>query len=219
MKNLVLCAALLWIAMPVRAQKKTTEGKITYTISYDQSNLPEEYASMVPTQMTMYFKGGKTRAELGGGMGMRITTIQDNVARTMVQLMDVMGRKLAVRYTEPEIVKESEKATKPLAIEKTGRTKEIAGYACKHARVKSDEGEYDLYYSPSLFVKGNNWSNDLKAIEGIPLQYRITEDDLTMSLTASEVALGPVDDALFSVPAEYQAMTPEELMKTFGHGQ
>ena len=137
----------------------------------------------------------------------------------MVMMMDVMGRKLAVKHTEEDVKKYNGKSKGDYTVEKTGKTMEIAGYTCKHAVVKSKDGDFDLYYCPDLFVKDNEWNNNFDGIDGLPLQYSMEQQDMKMNLTAKKVTIGSVDDSKFIVPEGYEEMSPAAMIKAFGHGK
>jgi GLPGLI family protein len=206
-------------AAPAAAQTKFSEGKVVYEISYEDTDIPPEYAAMMPKEMTTYIKKDKSRTDMSMGMGMNQSFIYDYKGRTMTMLMDVMGRKISVKNNEADVVKENKKKTKGYEVHKTGRTKDIAGYPCKHAEVKTKDGMFDLYYTNAIEVKDSEWANEYEGIDGFPMQYSAKENDMKMTFTATNVSMEKVPDATFAIPEEYKPMSMEEMMKAFGGGQ
>ncbi|MEO5570464.1 MAG: DUF4412 domain-containing protein, partial [Bacteroidia bacterium] len=67
-----------------------------------------------------------------------------------------------------------------------------------------------------ITYKKGDWASEYKGIDGFPLQYKITQGGLIMQMSAKTVSKEKVDDALFTVPADYKPMTQEEMKKQFG---
>jgi len=220
MKSLIkilLVAAAAVPVLPSNAQKKISEGKITFEISYPDSDMPDEMAAMMPTEMDMYIKTDKSRIDMTMGMGMNQVMIFDNKAKTMTMLMDMMGKKIKVVSTEADMKKKREKDKTPeYKIEKTDETKTIAGYLCKKAKVTSGDYSFDMFYTDDIVLKGAEWTSEYKGIDGFPMEYLQEQGEMKMLMKAKKVAVEKIDDSKFAIPDGYKEMTPEEMQRTFG---
>jgi GLPGLI family protein len=203
----------------VNAQK-IDEGKVVFEISYPDADMPDEQMAMMPTESKMFFKDNQGRVEMKMGMGMSQVMLFDNKNKMMTMLMDMMGNKIAVKMTEEDIKKRKEKEGKQdYDIKLTDETKEIAGYKCKKAVVTNKDGSFDLYYTDQIAYKNGDWVSDFKGIDGFPLQYKITNNNLTMQMNAKSVSKEKVEDSMFKIPDDYKPMTSEELQKMYGGGK
>jgi GLPGLI family protein len=203
----------------VNAQK-IDEGKVVFEISYPDADMPDEQMAMMPTESKMFFKDNQARIEMKMGMGMSQVMLFDNKNKMMTMLMDMMGNKIAVKMTEEDIKKRKEKEGKQdYDVKLTDETKEIAGYKCKKAVVTNKDGSFDLYYTDQIAYKNGDWVSDFKGIDGFPLQYKITNNNLTMQMNAKSVSKEKVEDSMFKIPDDYKPMTSEELQKMYGGGK
>lgn len=215
---MILGAALMFTHLATKSvAQPMSEGKITFEISYPDSDIPDEQMAMMPTEMEMYIKDDKTRVEMTMGMGMSNVTIVDNKTKTATTLMDMMGNKMAIKSSEEEYKKQrAQRGVEDYKIEKTNETKTIAGYACKKAVVTGKDGTFDIYYAPDIVVKNSEWHSEYKGIDGFPMEYRINQGRMNMQMTAKKVAAQKVDDKLFTIPDGYKEMTQDEMKKMFG---
>src|SRR5262245_53361651 len=98
MKKTILAAALAFLAIgSTVAQVK--EGSITYEINVE--GLPPEQAAMLSgMELKMFFKNGKSRAEMSSAF-FSSTTINDG--KKSITLMDQMGQKFYYELTEEDL--------------------------------------------------------------------------------------------------------------------
>ena len=219
-KSLLLLFVLMAANIICVNAQKIDEGKVVYEISYPDADMPDEQMAMMPTESTMFFKDNQSRVEMRMGMGMSQVMIFDNKNKVMTMLMDMMGSKSAIKFTEDDIKKQKVKEDKgELSIKKTDETKEIAGYNCKKAVVTGKDGSFDVYYTDEITYKNGDWVSEYKGLEGFPLQYKMTQNKLTMQLTAKNVSKEKVDAGIFAIPADYKLMTMEEMQKMYGGGK
>ena len=60
---------------------------------------------MMPKEMVVYFKEGKSRGEMDM-MGGKVITITDSKAGESISCMDIMGKKQAIKSTKEDAEKE-----------------------------------------------------------------------------------------------------------------
>lgn len=208
----VLMAATI---ISVNAQK-LEEGKLTYEISYPDSEIPDEQMAMMPTEMTMQFKEMKSRMDMKMGMGMSTIVITDGKTKSATTLMDIMGNKIAMKMTAEDMKKQKEKAgTADADVKVTDETKDIQGYKCKKAVVTTKDGTYDIYFTDDIMNKGEI-EDTYKGITGMLMEYQMKQGPMTMKMTAKSVSKDKVDEKVFEIPAGYTEKTQEEMKKMFG---
>ncbi len=221
MKNKNLLAIILaipFLAITFGSSAKEFKGVITYKVSVTGSSVTDEVKAMMPKTMTLTIKGNKSRSEMVMGMGTTIS-ISDGDAKTSIALLDMFGQKMAIKTTREEIEQEMDKAP-DYTVETSDETKDILGYTCKKATIKSQEGmEIIVYYTDEL-GDGSTYFDDaqFRDIKGIMLQFEIPQEDMNMKFTATNIEKKNVSDSEFEIPEDYQVKTKDEVKGMFGGG-
>jgi hypothetical protein len=202
------------------AKKKAFTGKITFKISIDSENLPEQVKAMMPKTMNMYIGENKTKTELFTQMGMQ-SSIENLVDKSKVSLIEVMGQKYAIRDSWEDLQKEM-KGMPELDLERTGETKEIMGYTCEKivARKVEDGEQYaTAWVTSEMKVPENiNFSNEaFKDVDDMLLEFQMdTGNGMMLTFTAIEIDKKKIKDEVFEVPEGFRETTRDELQKTLG---
>lgn len=204
----------------VQAQggKEFSEGKVTYEIKVE-GDVEEEMAAMMPTEMTVFVKGTKSRTEIKMAMGVDQIAISDSKDNSAVMLLDIMGNKMAMKMNAKDMPapKEGEKASVTLLDE----YKEIAGFKCRKAELKSSKGEVmTVFFTNEIKARiGSSANPDYKLIDGYLMEFSTPMRGIgNMRMTAKTIESQKIDDSNFAVPADYKETTQEELRKMFGGG-
>jgi GLPGLI family protein len=220
MKKTILAAALAFMAIgSTVAQIK--EGTITYEVNVD--GLPPEQAAMLSgMELKMFFKTGKSRAEMSSAF-FNSTTINDGKKTTV--LMDQMGQKFYYEFTEEDMKKQDAKGNDPV-IEYKDETKKIAGYDCKKALIKNkdekgEESVSTVWYTEQIPYtnqgSGRGGKSMFKGLKGAPLEFEMAQGPVKMKFTATEVSKAAVADSKFVANTEgYVKKTPEDMKKMAG---
>jgi len=197
------------------------EGDITMNITP---------ATGTPQTIVYEVKGDKMRfnAPAGGPAGesgyvifdmsgKKLTTISDSKKTAMVMSMDGANAMAA---------KAGMAANAPKATVEKGGTDTVAGYSCdiyKISEVSGDKSEACLAKGirfPS-FGKGASasWLGDIGG-DGNVFPMRVVTNDPTgkqkEKMEVTKVEKKSLDDATFTVPAGYQTMNMDDMMKSFG---
>lgn len=211
MKHLLTLSAL-FLALLFSAQAQTNEGSITYSLQVD--GLDESVKAMMQNMtMKMTFKDKKSRVDMDMGM-IKNTTI--NTGDKTYSLMDYMGTKFKIPMTDDDIkakkLKESD-----YDIEYTKDTKQIAGYTCKKALVKTkDKQLFTMWYTDAIFPNASQQTPYSKFQGGCPLEFDMAQDGMKMKVSAIKVDTGSVNDSVFAIPDDYQEVTMDQLMQMMG---
>jgi hypothetical protein len=196
-------------------EKFLSEGVIEYDAAIVDQNHP--MAGLAPNKMIIKFKNNKSCAEMSAGMGLFSTSfISDPETKSMIQLVKLLNKKFSLVQNEAEIKKEN--ALYPLEIKKLKETKMIAGYKCEKAHVKVNDEystEFDIFYTKDLNIKNPNFANPYCEIDGVLMEYQMKKFGLEMKFTAKLIKNEDVDDSTFELPADYKAVTKEEMDELF----
>ena len=213
MKNLVLTITLFTSTL---LSAQNFEGIITSKMEYDLPEAMEAQRSMLPSEMVMYIGKNFSRIEQKTMMGDQIV-ISNFDDKSAILLMNMMGKMMAIKMDSNG---EEEDSTPAPEIKYTEETKEIAGYNCKKAIViTTDENEEELetevYYTEEIPAKAND---KVKGLKGFPLEYTISSQGMTITVTATNVEKKKVSKKLAEIPEGYEIMTMEEFQKMMGGG-
>lgn len=218
--SILLTAVFLISGMSISAaKKKHFTGKITYKITVSK-DLPEQAKAMMPKTMTFYIGENKTKTELFTQMGMQ-SSIEDLENKTKVSLLEIMGQKFAIRDSWEDVQQEM-KGAPEIEVERTGETKEIAGYTSEKILAKKVEnGEvYAIAWVTSELdvPESINFSNPLfQNIGEMMLEFEMDAGNgMMLTFTAIEVDDKKVKDKEFEIPEDFKETTREELQQTLG---
>ena len=215
MKNLTYIVALasvfhLLAVLPTNAQKKVSELSLIYDYSAG-STVPgsqPEYAVY-----SVYIKGGKSRSEMTSTLFSSTTLFDANTGFAVI-LKEVSGQKLLIRLN-PENWTERARAYEGMVFKNTSETKEIAGYKCTKAIGQTKSGiTLTVFYTRDLIPENKDYDPAFKSLEGLPLEYELTNGDVKIKYRISKINLNPVPASKFDVPKTgYREMNYEESKK------
>ncbi|HRE75910.1 MAG TPA: DUF4412 domain-containing protein [Flavobacteriales bacterium] len=212
-----VAVALLTAFAPGKDKKKSPgyEGKISYSMTYE--DLPaelENYASMLPKEMTMYIKGEQSRTEQASGMGTTITIV-DKKKKEICILMDMMGAKTAYKGSTDEMKDTTVKAKPEIKV--TEETREIAGKKCSKVEITYPGEDAEVVWvtkdMPSGLTRG------FESLDGFPMEYTIKRSGMTILLTVTAVAEQKVSAEYFKVPDGYTVKPMSEMKNMMGGGK
>ncbi|MBU6157879.1 MAG: DUF4412 domain-containing protein [Bacteroidetes bacterium] len=199
---------------PLAAQKVYNDGMIQYRIIISGE---EGQSSVAPyfkdATMNYYLKGNHSRMEIKTSFGNTIT-IADQKTGESVILNEYGNQKMLIRLNAEQSIEANKKNQNP-AIEYTTATKSIAGYLCKHAIIRFENGTtFSVYYTPDLKFQNTNYGIPTKEINGFPLEYEAEINKLKVTYQAVKISMDPVNTDLFEVPTSgYREMKYDELPK------
>jgi hypothetical protein len=221
MKRIIQLCVFLCAALSMQAQTRLNEGKVDISVSYpDLSGEMKQMESMLPHEMTMYFKDKKSRVEMQGLAMGKIVTLSDAGTGELIMMMDMGGKKMAVKQSPEDRKKQQDGMAQNVKVTKVSGTKTIAGYPCKKALIEyTQDGETiksECYYT-DLLPKTND-QNDLyfKDIDGFMMEYSISQAGMKMKMTATAVKAQKVPDTIFNLEEGYEIMSEQELQKLMG---
>jgi GLPGLI family protein len=216
---LVIISAIL-LGSSYVANGKDFKGVITYKITFSGMDLDDQMKSALPQTMISKYKGYMSTSELIMGMG-KTSKIKNGKEGTIVTLMEMMGKKLAITSSKKDI-EEIIKSQPESTLEIKDETKEILGYECQCAVITVVQPDSSIITSNVYFTKdlGTNVNHfDTKqfmGIDGIMLEFEVQSANMTMTFTATNIEKKNVPDSEFEIPDDYEVKTSEEASKMFG---
>lgn len=214
MKNYLALTFFLLAFIALRAQKRISELTLVYDAKVTTGNTEPKMADAFDgATTTIYLKGNLSRSEMVSAL-FSSTTIHDAKTGSAIVLREVSGQKLLIRMT-PADWQEKNARYKGITFTNTGETREIAGYNCIKAEAKmSDGSSFIVYYTPDIIPENKEYDYHFKNLNGLPLEYELTQRNLTIRYTVSKINMNPVPASKFDTPTSgYREMTYQESQK------
>jgi hypothetical protein len=190
------------------------EGVIEYALSFPDYDPDGIMAGMLPERTTVTFSSDKQVAELSAGMGIfRTAMVTDNKAKAMDYHLSLMSKKMVAHMLPRDLLVFNKDSGFPTILF-TNDVDTIAGYPCKRAIAvfsKIDQGEIDLWYTDRIDMKNPNWFGPFADVPGVLLRYDVVQYGMRMRLDAISVQPGKVDQSLFQVKEDHDAVPAEVL--------
>lgn len=208
---LVLFISFMFFSSYSDAQKTMSEGVLVYNMSVETGTSQPNMADMLDgATTTIYLKGDKSRSELVSSLG-REATIYDGATGTGVILKDYSGQKLMITLTAQNWT-ENNKKYEGITFENTGETAKIAGYNCKKAIAKLQNGtSFTVYYTTEINVANKSYDAQFKTLQGLPVQYEMQSGKMMLKFTLASISTNSVPTSMFEIPKSgYRVMTYEE---------
>lgn len=216
--KLALCLLLAAGLSKGYAQKKISEGVVTYTVSFELPADKQQYAVMLPKEITSYFRGDSTATPINQGQA-TIKSVQNYKTNYQSLLIDVpaASKKIAVVLTPADI--EQSEALNPKLTGSQGAEKQtIAGYNCtKVTAVDAKSGaKYDVWITKDLNIVPNSISHLVSTFGGVPVKFVTFNQGIKMNAEIKEVKEAPVPKGYFTATKDYQSISMEDLKAMSG---
>ena len=196
------------------AQKKVSELTLVYDATITTGNPKPGLADAFDgATTTVYIKGPVSRSEMVSALA-SFTTIHDSRNGSSVILQEVSGQKLLIRMTSDNW-RDKNRRYEGISFTNTEEKKMIAGYNCIKAIAQMKDGStFTVFYTNEIIPENQEYSYQFKTLNGLPLEYELTQRDLKIKYTVSKISLNPVPVSKFDIPKSgYREMTYEESKK------
>jgi len=196
----------------VWSQKRISELTLVfdYSVTIEGGNKLE---GVGPSSHTIYIKGNKSRSEMTNQL-FSSTSIYDANTGFGVILREVSGQKLLIRMN-PDAWSERNRMYEGVVFSNTRETKIIAGYNCVRATGQTSAGaQVSVYYTKDLVPENKQYDPIFKTLEGLPLEYELTNGNVKITYRFSKMNLNPVPASKFDIPLSgYREMNYDESKK------
>ena len=213
MKNRFLSLCLfLTVAFSATAQKKFTEGTISYDVVITTGSDKTKNADFLDgTTVVNYIKGDKSRKEMVSPLG-TLTTVYDGKKSSIVILKDIGEQKYMITLT-PNDWKDANKKYDGMTFSYEDGEKTILDYKCKRAVAKLKDGTtYTVWYTTDLIPENKNFQYETRSLPGLAMEYEtVNSKGEKTTYTVSKINFGPVPASKFDLPKSgYRVMTYAE---------
>ena len=195
-------------------QKSVAELTIVYDYTIIAGPNPAN-PSQVPDSatQTIYIKGNLTKSEMSNAL-YTSSIIYDANKRAGVILKEVSGQKLLIRLSQTNW-SQMNKPYENLVFTATPETRTIAGYKCAKAMATIREGyTLTVFYTNEIIPQNKNYNARFRNLNGLPLEYELSNGKLSIRYTVSKINLNPVPVSRFDIPKSgYREMSYEESKK------
>jgi len=206
--KIVLGVALTSFAFAANAQKKYTEGAITYNTS----------SAAGETESKILFRGDSSAQVIVAGPATikLVTTVNHGYFAVLVDVPVASMKKAAV-LTPDEIDQASEDIPK-YTFTPTTETKQIAGYNCTKVLGKDAKaGDAEIWVTNDIWAPVNTVSSAFAGAGGFPVQITATQQGQKGTLTLKAITEQKVPMGTFAVTKDYDKITYDELKAMRGH--
>lgn len=216
-----LATILLGSAIIANAQKKISQGTVTYGVEY---SLPAEQAAMasqLPKEQKVKFNGNVMRIDMQQGPA-TIGVVQDFVEKTGLMLIDVPMAQMqyAVKMSKEDVAKAEEAAPKLSDFKATGEKQKVGNYNAEKYSYKDDKGgTYELWATTDIELPSGFAGQQFKDIKGALVKYTTFQNGMKVTLTIKNVSEDKVGPFSLEVPSGYELKTMQEIMAMQGGGE
>ncbi|HEY4109372.1 hypothetical protein [Puia sp.] len=211
-RNPLFLLFLCFLFQPARAQKRISELTLVYdyAVTIEGGNKLEGVGN---AYHTLYIKGNKSRSEMTNQL-FSSTSIFDGNTGFGVILKEVSGQKLLIRMN-PDNWTDRNRMYEGIHFTNTKETKIIAGYNCVKATGQTSAGAtVTVFYTRELLPENKSYDPIFTTLEGLPLEYELTNGNVKISYRFSKMSLNPVPASKFDIPSGgYREMNYDESKK------
>jgi len=220
-KTSVLALLLISTAVYAHAQKKITQGIITYGVEYDLSADQKSAidVSSLPKENKLEFNGNFSKLAMEMGPTI-LTIIKDGGAENALLLIDIpMAQKqIATKMSKEDIDKQAG-GIKYSDFKATGEKQVISGYKTEKYTYKDDKGNaYELWATKDIELTPGATNTEFKAIKATPIKFTLSQNSIKTILTIKSVTKQNVGPFTLTVPGGYDLLTMAELEALRGGG-
>lgn len=195
------------------AQKKISEGIVTYTVSYVLPVDKQQYAATLPKEITCYFREDSTAAIVDqGAVTVKGVSVFKAGYHCLIIDIPAYSKKIAVVMTSEEV--EQENAGIPqLAFKKGTEKQTINGYNCIKGRatdIKTGTG-YDIWLTNDIVIPPSSVSRPVSAFGGVPIRFVTFNNNVIINAELKEIKEEQVPAGFFTASKDYESMSYSEL--------
>ena len=207
--------AVFFVLISFISNGQITDAKVVYEVKMDSDDpmLSQQLSMMTGSTMTMFFKENNFRQDMDMNM-MKSSTVYNEKRGEGIVLMEWMGLRKGARIDSLLNSKNEEKDNNA-SVEVTDEKKTIAGFECSKVIVEDSSGmEMIMYVTDEIEARNNKNTYGNSKVKGFPLKIEMDLDQLSMTLTATQVA-EKVKKSMFDtkIPDGYEIVSYEALMQ------
>lgn len=211
---LIVCMIITGCSESNRS-KNAKEGSIKYKITYLASEKENPIIGLLPSTITMRFKGNKVILDMEGWLGIFKSSFIKDESNNTYTLLKILNKKYLYASKRGEGFY-GIKGTDNMIIDFDDECKDIVGFNCKHSVVTVDDSiKFDIYYTESINIKGVAANTPLDKIPGMLMEFRVVMNGIPMQLNAIEYSNDEVPDSAFEIPEDYTRIERSQMDEIF----
>lgn len=198
-------------------QKVVNEATIKYVMTVETGSGEPKLADMLDgATTTVYFKGKQSRVELVSGLGTEATIYNEATGKGFM-LKDYSGQKLMITLS-PQEWKSNNQKYAGISFENTGETRTIAGFNCKKAIARLNNGtSFTVWYTTEIDLQNKSYDPQFTTLPGLAVEYEMQAGKLKLKFTLANISYSVGSSGLFEAPKTgYRVMTYEETKNKSG---
>jgi hypothetical protein len=201
--NVALGLALTATTMSASAQKKYTEGVVDFT------------TSMMGQQINAksYFRADSNAFAFSNGPA-NIKILTDANGKSMVILVDVAVANIKkAAIASPDDIDQAIAAMPKFTFAPSTETKVISGFNCKKvvATDSKTSKTYDIWVTNDVEIPLAGIAKYYAGVGGFPVQYASFSQGQSTEVTVKSVTEQKVPAGTFSIPADFEKITMDDL--------
>lgn len=212
---LILCLVASSCKLGLR-HRSITEGSIKYKITYIEDEKSNPIVSLLPTYITMSFKGKEVLLSVEGWMGIFKSSFIKDKDQNAITLLKILNKKYLYR-SAPTDGYYGLTRYENMQVSFDDQEKKVIDFTCKHARIKIPEKnlEFDVYYTNDINIENPNANTPLSQIPGVLIEFQLEMNGILMHLEATEFNNQEVPDYLFEIPEGYKEVEKSQMDEIF----
>ena len=198
-------------------KKRISEGKIIYNITYPQNNSSStiSIASILPSEMVVYFKDNNLRSVIKGSLNFySIEILSPAKSDTTYTFLRVMNKKVYVASPNKNGIFLFEQLNESKIELINGLEKDFLGFKCKKALLTLDNKgiePIEAYYTNMIKVKNPNKNTPFEKIPGVLVEFEVLLKNIRCNISANDIQAVKLENNMFSIAPNYEKITEEEM--------
>jgi hypothetical protein len=186
------------------AQKPFAEGTIVYKIRLRSAD-QKEFSGLY----TFVIKGGEIRKELTLDNGYTDIVLLNCTSSKVYSLQNRAGKKYAIQLSMADLQKKQEKFARYTVNNEHAGNRKIAGYDVYRGNVRyADGSDVEVFYTKEWAPSQPITYERFPDAKFIPMYFTYQdENNMVMQFELDKLEPGPVDNAVFRIPADYQMIS------------
>jgi len=212
-KTSVLAAILISTAIVAHAQKKVTEGTVTYGVVYELTPEQQSLASQLPAEAKLKFSGNilKSETEMQGAS---VVFLTDAIAKNGLVLVDIpmLQKQYAAKSTKEDTEQMMGATPKLTDFKATGEKLKIGTYNTEKYTYKDDKGAVtELWATTEVSLPQGVIGEEFSGVKGTPVKFTRTQNGVKATLTIKSLVEEKVGPLSLEVPAGYESISLADL--------
>jgi hypothetical protein len=177
---------------------------MVYEIEYLEDKAGDIPTKILPGTMDAYYTRHFVHTSIEGFFNQFVLIqVADLRRRRVTTMLNFFGNKV---YTEssPGELPAGIRDLPGLEVKDTGEEAIVGGIPSVKLRVKTDQEEYDIFYTREFHIRRLNYSTPYRSVDYPLTDFRIQLSKLKMHLTCSTLEETTVESAMFQVPEDYR---------------